>query len=257
MYSYIAFDSFSNGSFSNDHTIIHLLENKGMESDAEISWNDQLEEILSREGERALCFSWLHNHSQKRYAKLDTRIALPVIVMSTIAGTGSIASESLFKGSQSASVVIGCISLGVGIMNTVSNYFGWAKRSEAHRISCATYGKIHKFIVIELSLPRKERMKAKDMLKIIREQLERLNEISPQIPDEIIKQFNDKFHDLKDVSKPEITNGLDPIHVFVEPELRTPKASQVDVKIIPGTPLAATRVSVLPKISIPDRTPST
>jgi len=187
-----------------------------MEQDGEIHWNKQLEDILSREGERALCFSWMHSKSQERIGGFDTYIALPVIVLSTVAGTGSIASESLFGGSQTAGVLIGLISLSVGIMNTVSNYFGFAKRSEGHRISSLTYAKLHKFVVIELSLPRKERMKAKDMLKIIREQVERLAETSPQIPKEIITEFNKKFHDQTDVSKPEITNGLDPIKVFVE-----------------------------------------
>jgi len=205
-----------------------------MDQTEEIHWNLQLEEILSQEGERALCYAWLHNKSQAIIAKYDTNIALPVIVLSTIAGTGSIASTSLFGQSQVANLVIGVISLSVGVMNTVSNYFGFAKRSEAHKISSMTYAKIHKFIVIELSLPRKERMKAKDMLKIIREQLERLAETSPQIPEQIINVFNEKFHDQKNVSKPEITNGLDPIHVFVEnSESFTPTIkSKVEVKVI-------------------------
>jgi hypothetical protein len=202
-----------------------------MEQTGEIHWNEQLEEILSQEGEKALCFSWLHNKAQLRVSKMDTYIALPVIVLSTIAGTGSIASQSLFNGSQAASVAIGGISLLVGVMNTISNYFGFAKRSEAHRISTLTYAKIHKFIVIELSLPRKERMKAKDMLKIIREQLERLSEISPQLPEATIKDFNNKFHDQKNVSKPEITNGLDPINVYVENSEQFTPASKVSVKI--------------------------
>jgi hypothetical protein len=231
-----------------------------MEQENEIHWNQQLEEILSQEGERALCYSWLHNKSQTMVSKYDTNIALPVIVLSTIAGTGSIASQSLFGNSQAASIVIGVISLSVGVMNTISNYFGFAKRSEAHKISAMTYAKIHKFIVIELSLPRKERMKAKDMLKIIREQLERLAETSPQIPDQIIKQFNDKFHDQTNVSKPEITNGLDPIHVYVEnSEILTP-GSKIDVKMVdkpePTRPSSPPPTGVT-KISIPGRTPNT
>jgi hypothetical protein len=235
-----------------------------MEQDGEIHWNQQLEEILSQEGERALCYAWLHSKSQTRVSTYDTNIALPVIALSTIAGTGSIASQSLFGNSQAAGLVIGLISLSVGVMNTVSNYFGFAKRSEAHKISAITYAKIHKFIVIELSLPRKERMKAKDMLKIIREQLERLAETSPQIPDPIIAIFNEKFHDQKDVSKPEITNGLDPIHVYVEnSESFTPDVkSKISVKLFNAegtdvTPPTATSSgpAVVPKISIPDRTP--
>jgi hypothetical protein len=239
-----------------------------MEQTEEIHWNQQLEEILSQEGERALCFAWLHSKSQARVAKYDTNIALPVIVLSTIAGTGSIASQSLFGNSQAASIVIGVISLSVGVMNTVSNYFGFAKRSEAHKISAITYAKIHKFIVIELSLPRKERMKAKDMLKIIREQLERLAETSPQIPDPIIAVFNEKFHDQTNVSKPEITNGLDPIRVFIEnSESFTPDGKpKIDIKLYnadgedvtkgslrPSSPSSS--VPIVPKISIPGRTP--
>jgi hypothetical protein len=235
-----------------------------MENDNKIHWNQQLEQILSREGERALCYSWLHNKSQAMVAKYDTNIALPVIILSTVAGTGSIASQSLFGQSQTANLIIGLISLSVGIMNTVSNYFGFAKRSEAHKISAITYAKIHKFIVIELSLPRNERMEAKDMLKIIREQLERLAETSPQIPEPIIKEFNDKFHDQKNVSKPEITNGLDPIHVYVEnSEAFTPDEKGIPIKIathqvapdiqLPKTP----RLLVVPKTSTPGRTQDT
>lgn len=179
-----------------------------------ISWNSQLERIISDEGERSLCYSWLHSKSEKWYSKLNTFLTLPVIVLSTIAGAGSIGTQSLFNGSGSANVVIGCISLSVATLNTVGSYFSWAKRSESHRIAGITYAKIYRFILIELALPRSERMTAKDMLKIVREQCGRLQETSPQIPDNIIEEFKAKFGtSTPDVKKPEITNGLDPIIV--------------------------------------------
>ena len=79
------------------------------------------------------------------------------------------------------------------------------------------YSKIHRFIVIELSLPRDERIAAQDMLKVVREQLDRLQETSPQIPDSVINKFKKMFGSTTpDLSKPEITNGLDPIEVYVE-----------------------------------------
>ena len=96
------------------------------------------------------------------------------------------------------------------------------------------------------------------MLKIIREQLERLAETSPQIPEPIIALFNEKFHDQKNVSKPEITNGLDPIHVYVEnSEQFTPKTPMVKIfetaaeQIKPApTPIPQS----ISRISIPGRT---
>lgn len=180
----------------------------------EITWNSQLERILSDEGERSLCFQWLHSKSEKRYTKLNTYLSLPVILLSTLAGAGSIGSQSLFSDSRAASIGIGAISLAVASMNTISGFFSWAKRSESHRIAAITYGKIYRFILIELALPRDERMTPKDMLKVVRDQCDRMNETSPQIPDTIINEFKENFAtNTPHVKKPEITNGLDPILV--------------------------------------------
>lgn len=188
-----------------------------------ISWNSQLERILSDEGERSLCFTWLHSKSEKYYSRLSTYINLPVIILSTLAGAGSIGSQDLFSGARAANVVIGTISLSVATLNTISSYFGWTKRSESHRIAATTYAKVHRFIQIELALPRSERIAAKDMLKVVRDQCDRLQETSPQIPDIVIEEFKNRFGTTTpDVTKPEITNGLDPIHVH-PPDIDSPQ----------------------------------
>jgi len=186
-----------------------------MEENNEIHWNEQLERIVSNEGERALCYNWLHKQSEKKFNALSIYIALPTIILSTITGSASIGSTSIFPDQLVASMTIGMISLSVAIFNSVSNYFAWTKRAETHRISALTYGRLHRFVMIELSLPRKERMNAKDTLKMVREQLDRLQETSPPIPDDIIRLFNKRFEKgTDDVSKPLETNGLDPINVY-------------------------------------------
>jgi hypothetical protein len=214
------------------------------EESGNITWNSQLERVISDEGERCLCFSWLHSKSEKRFTKLNTWMSIPVIVLSTIAGSASIGSQTLFNGAESGNICIGIISLSVGVMNTVSSFFSWAKRSEAHRISAITYQKVYRFILIELALPRRERMAARDMLKVVRDQCDRLQETAPQIPDEIIILFKEKFgKTTPEVKKPEITNGLDPIFVYsidqatpsVTPQLRGPPAANtVDEVLFPG-----------------------
>ncbi len=193
----------------------------------QITWNLQLEKIISEEGERSLCYSWLHSKSEKWYSNLNNYISLPVIVMSTLAGAGSIGSQTVFGDSYTGNIVIGSISLFVATLNTISSYFAWAKRSESHRLASNSYGKIYRHILIELALPRKERIAAKDMLKIVREETNRLQEISPQIPDVIISQFHEKFKDVTDIKKPEITNGLDPIYIH-PPDIETPIVLQMN-----------------------------
>ena len=181
----------------------------------EIHWNSQLEKIISDEGERALCYSWLHDKSEERYRQFNNYITLPTIVGSTIAGTAAIGSKTLFGDSWYGNLGIGLLSLTVAVFNTVSTHFGWAVRAEAPRGARVDYSKIHRFIMIELALPREERTDANSMLKLVREQLDNLLATSPQIPNEIIVKFNNKFEGTTDnISKPGITNGLDPIEVF-------------------------------------------
>jgi Tol biopolymer transport system component len=60
------------------------------ESTGIITWNSQLEKVISDEGERCLCFSWLHDRSEKRYSSFSTCITLPSIVLATISGSASI-----------------------------------------------------------------------------------------------------------------------------------------------------------------------
>jgi hypothetical protein len=180
-----------------------------------VSWNSQLEKVISDEGERSLCFSWLHDRAEKRYSSLSTYITLPSIVMATLSGSASIGIGQFITNPQIANTVIGIFTLTVAILTTVQSYFAWAKRSESHRISAISYKKMYRFILIELALARSERMSAKDMLKMVRDDAQRLAEISPQIPDPIIGDFKKKFGDTTpEVTKPEITNGLDPIYVY-------------------------------------------
>jgi hypothetical protein len=181
----------------------------------DLHYNSHLEELVASEAEKSLCLRWLHDQSEKRYAHFNTIIQFPIIVISALAGTASIGQDSLFGKSEAAPIVIGMMSLTVTIMNVISNFFGWAKRSEGHRISGVNYGKLHRWIAIELALPRDQRVPAKHFLKEIREQVDRLNETSPPVPQIVINSFRTTMKNLKDnVSVPEICNEIHNVEVY-------------------------------------------
>jgi len=194
-------------------------DSSSVQPSQELTYNTHLEELISSEAEKALVLFWLHDQSEKRFSKFSTCITIPVIVLSTLAGTASIGSQTLFGDGVAAPIGIGAISIAVGIMNTVSSYFGWAKRAEGHRISSVNYAKLHRWISIELALPREQRVPAKHFLKEIRSQIDRFNETSPPIPPEVIQLFSVKMKDIKDtVSLPEVCNNITAVHVYPEEE---------------------------------------
>jgi hypothetical protein len=204
-----------------------------MEEDKDINWSTQLEDIVAQEGEKCRGLAWIHQRAETIASKQNNYIQIPVIVLSTLCGTASVGSASLFGGSSVAPTVIGLVSIGVGILNTLGNFFGYAKKSESHRIAYLNYSKLFTQINVELALPRKERSSAEIVLKLLRDTMERLAETTPSVPPEIIEEFNKKFPNYKEdkISIPAECNGLSKIVVYRE-EVHVDTPSKVKVSLI-------------------------
>ena len=194
-----------------------------MSAENRVTWHRKLEELFAHTGEKCHCLYWLHKKSEELYSLRTTWIDLPVIIMGTLNGAISVGSDSLFGTAQYASVGVGIVALITAILTTIGSYFAWAKRAEGHRIASLNYDKLYRFITIELSLPREERVAPSDFLKMLKTEYDRLAEISPLIPPRIIREFKERFSAAKynDISKPEITNGLHAIEIF-DPQTATP-----------------------------------
>lgn len=203
-----------------------------MDDDREIHWSNQLEVIIAQEGEKCRGLAWIHRHAETAMNRNNNYIQIPSIVLSTLTGATSISSTALFgeEHGATASKVLGFISISVGIINTLGNYFSYAKKSESHRIAYLHYSKLFSWISVELSLPREERMAAEVMLKSLRIEMERLAETTPMPPEPILLDFKEKFKDY-DVSKPAETNGLAKINIFRK-EAITPVHSAAELKIV-------------------------
>lgn len=208
-----------------------------MELSANIRWTTKLEDYFASTGEKAHCLSWTHKRAEQLFSNRRTYIDLPVIVISSVTGFLSVGSSSMFEGQEKlASIALGTASLFVSVLNTTGSYFGWGKRAEGHRISAIHYAKLYRFIAVELSLPRDERMLPHDLLKYVKDQYDRLQEISPLLPSSVISEFQRKFAHEKDISKPEEANGLEKITVYVEPEEDTTSPTAPRLNLPSGVP---------------------
>jgi hypothetical protein len=176
--------------------------------DTEVSWNSSLETLIGQEGEKCSGLAWLYGEAELYYSKMNNYIALPVIVLSTLTGFISGSSQMIFDNPTTSSVGIGAVSLFTGVLSTFGSYFSWAKKTEACRITALQYTKLLKFITIEMTLPKEERIRARDMLKMIRETAERLLETSPAVPRHIIAEYKKRFDSKTDITHPEMTTGV-------------------------------------------------
>lgn len=194
----------------------------------EVSWNEHLEKYFASTGEQAHGLSLMHKKAEALYSHRRTFIDLPVIAISSMTGFLSVGSSSMFEGQeQMASIILGIASLFVSVLNTVGTYFGWARRAEGHKISSIQYSKLYRFLSIEMALPREERQSPSQLLKYVKDTIDRLQETSPLIPDDVLVEFRKKFDKVTDISRPEEANGLEKIVVYQENPMRRPVSDQV------------------------------
>lgn len=153
------------------------------------SWKKEQEQILKKWGDKSLCFKMMHERAYKKYWCLNAWFNIPVIIISTITGTGNFASGSFGSYSQYLIFIIGGFNLFAGMLATIATYTGVAQKLESHRFSSVAWDKFSRKVQIELAKSRTDRSKAKDFIKQSAEEYDRLIEMSPILPNDIIRWF--------------------------------------------------------------------
>jgi hypothetical protein len=168
-------------------------------------WKEEQEIILKKWSDKGLCFKLMHERAYKRFWCLNAWFNIPVIIISTITGTGNFASSALGGGSSNFIFILGGLNIFSGILATINTYVGVAQKMEGHRFSSSNWDKFTRKIQIELAQLRSDRVKVKTFLKQCAEEYNRLIEMSPIIPNDIIKWFTtvietgDYYDDLGDI----------------------------------------------------------
>jgi hypothetical protein len=192
-----------------------------LEQSKEIEWTPEHETILIELADKAMCYRWLHSKSNALYSSLNAWYTIPVIVISTLTGTANFAQERVPIAYQNYYVmVVGGFNILAGIITTIQQFLKITQLNEAHRVSSIAWDKFYRNIKIELAKHPSERIDVKQMVKMSKEEFDRLMETSPNIPEKIVAQFKSNFnaHNAFDkIVKPEICDILIPTNEYRNP----------------------------------------
>jgi hypothetical protein len=179
-------------------------------------WTIEHEQILVEWADKAMCYRWLHSRSHAMYSYLNTWYTIPVIIISTLTGTANFAQERVPIEYQGYfSMLVGGFNILAGIITTIQQFLKITQLNEAHRVSSIAWDKFYRNIKIELSKHPDERLNVTQMIKISKEEFDRLMETSPTIPDKIIKTFKTEFN--------KYNQGFDTDHDDIKPKIITPE----------------------------------
>ena len=156
-------------------------------SEQDYEWGTEQEHILKKWADKGICLRMMHERSYRSYWCLNAWFNIPVIINATITGTGNFASGSL--NSSSFLFILGALNILAGIIATVATYSGIAQKLEAHRFAMINWDKFARKIQIELAKSRTDRKKAKDFIHQMSEEYDRHIEMSPVLPNDVIRWF--------------------------------------------------------------------
>lgn len=174
-------------------------------------WKPEHDIILCEWADKAMCYRWLHFRSYQMYNAYNRWYTIPVIIISTLTGTANFATASF--GTPLSSVVIGSFNIVAGIISTIQHFLKISELNESHKLSSLLWDKFYRNIKIELSKNPDDRISSYNMLKIYKDEYNRLMETSPMIENCIVQEFKREFEHTEyysKVIKPEICDHLIP-----------------------------------------------
>lgn len=192
-----------------------MITENNLEFFTELDWNTSTEELLISWADIAKCYTIIYENSYRKYNNINYRFTIPIIIMSTIAGTLSMSITALVdqEYEKSMQMVLGGVNIFTGILGTLQNFFRYAQESESHLTATNDWSKLYRYIKIELSIERKNRRPANEFVRYARQEYERLLSNKPVIPKDVIDDFKKKYSK-SDIIKPDIMEQVS--HTYLD-----------------------------------------
>lgn len=177
-----------------------------------VEWTNDHEDILVEWADKAMCYRWLHSRAHAKYSRLNYRYTIPVIIISTLTGTANFAQERVpIKYQGYFVMMIGFFNILAGIITTIQQFLKITQLNEAHRVSSIAWDKFYRNVKIDIARHPDERLHASQLIKMNKEEFDRLVETSPDISDDVIAEFAVFFKnnfEYDEIIKPEICGKL-------------------------------------------------
>jgi len=180
-------------------------------SPANASWCTEHDQILVDWADKAMCYRWLHNRENEHFSVRNMWFTIPVIIISTVTGTANFAQEHFPEHRSTMSMIIGGFNIVAAIITTIAQFLKIAEVNESHRVATLSWDKFYRNVRLIVTKCPMERLPVDAQLKSIKEEFDRMMELSPPISQKVVGQFQAAFQhrpEYADIIKPDICGEL-------------------------------------------------
>lgn len=131
------------------------------------------------------------------YEKKNLKFGVPIVILSSIAGTSIFASlesspETWIK------ILIGCLSITAAVLASLQTFLDYNKQAERHKNAGTKYGTLRREIEERISLLDSENITDKKFIEDFRKKWDALDQESPTIPSKVYDEYK-KYYERKKI----------------------------------------------------------
>ena len=172
------------------------------------SWTSNQEMLIKIWADKAAGYRWLHNHSHLHFKYWENMMTYPIIILSCLSGIGgfSIITEKPSMYEIILQYIFSACNFFVAIFTSFQRINTFPEKADHHLKTAIQFSKYYRMIKLELCLDKELRSNSIDFCNECKNEYDRLTTTSPEIPIQIIEQFNKIYPNIP--NRPDITNGL-------------------------------------------------
>lgn len=175
------------------------------------------EDLLKAWGEKAAGLRWMHIHSAEYWRKIDTRLNIMGITMSSLISASSLAgSAETFMPQEYIMIMVGMIGLFNVLNQSLQRFYNCSEKAALHDTYARQFGNFHRYISTKMSMSRLDRGSPKQILDYAVSENERLFQESPDPHHTSMTLFKNVFNNQKEKSFaiPDIVGDSFEIEIF-------------------------------------------
>ena len=158
-----------------------------------MEWSPSLEQLLAKYCDESQVREALHRKAYYFYKKLLSWFQIPIIVGSALSGSLQFLSKSFPDIENHMVTGTASLSIMVSLLSAVMSYLKIGESMTKNEISLVEWQNFHNTLQHQLSLRRHDRLEPEEFMKWVKQQYDRLFEISPVCNQKFITQTKKKI----------------------------------------------------------------
>ena len=144
-----------------------------------MKWSAPLEQLLAKYCDEAQVRHSLHRKAYYSYKRLLSCFQIPIIVGSALSGSLQFLSKSFPDIESQIVTSTATLSIIVSIASAIMSYLKIGESMTKNEISLVEWQAFHNQLQHQLALPQKDRAEPNEYIEMVKQQYDRLFEISP------------------------------------------------------------------------------